>query len=73
MSSRSSQNHYFHGLSLPRYEKEGVDELVVLDITASHEGRKNHIETIKKVADSEEDLCLVLCDRTFCALPRYRS
>ena len=35
-----------------RYEKEGVDELVILDISASHEGRQNAVETIKKVRAS---------------------
>jgi len=34
------------------YDKEGADELVFLDITASHEKRKTTIELVKKVADS---------------------
>lgn len=32
------------------YEKEGADELVFLDITASHQGRSTTIELVKKVA-----------------------
>ncbi len=34
------------------YDKEGADELVFLDITASHEKRKTTIELVKKVADT---------------------
>ena len=33
-----------------RYSLEGADELVYLDITASHEGRKTFTELVKKVA-----------------------
>ncbi len=33
-----------------RYSAEGADELVYLDITASHEGRKTFTELVKKVA-----------------------
>lgn len=32
------------------YEKEGADELVFLDITASHERRKTTVDLVKKVA-----------------------
>ncbi|MDL2278666.1 imidazole glycerol phosphate synthase cyclase subunit, partial [Parabacteroides sp. OttesenSCG-928-G07] len=32
------------------YSREGADELVYLDITASHEGRKTFTELVKKVA-----------------------
>ncbi|MCX5686753.1 MAG: imidazole glycerol phosphate synthase subunit HisF [Candidatus Omnitrophica bacterium] len=34
------------------YDKEGADELVFLDITASYEKRKTTIELVKKVADT---------------------
>ncbi|MBI5124080.1 MAG: imidazole glycerol phosphate synthase subunit HisF, partial [Candidatus Omnitrophica bacterium] len=34
------------------YDKEGADELVFLDITASHEKRKTTIRLVEKVADS---------------------
>jgi len=34
------------------YDKEGADELVFLDITASHEKRKTTVELVKKVADA---------------------
>ncbi len=34
------------------YDKEGADELVFLDITASHEKRKTTIELVNKVAES---------------------
>jgi len=34
------------------YDKEGADELVFLDITASHEKRKTTIELVTKVAES---------------------
>jgi cyclase len=33
-----------------RYSREGADELVYLDITASHEGRKMFVELVKQVA-----------------------
>jgi cyclase len=33
-----------------RYSREGADELVYLDITASHEGRKTFTELVKNVA-----------------------
>ncbi|MDR1938319.1 MAG: imidazole glycerol phosphate synthase subunit HisF [Tannerellaceae bacterium] len=33
-----------------RYSREGADELVYLDITASHEGRKTFTELVKSVA-----------------------
>lgn len=33
-----------------RYSQQGADELVYLDITASHEGRKTFTELVKKVA-----------------------
>lgn len=33
------------------YEKEGADELIFLDITASHEKRKTTLELVKKVAE----------------------
>ena len=32
------------------YDKEGADELVFLDITATHEGRKTIVEVVKKVS-----------------------
>ena len=34
-----------------RYNEQGADELVFLDITASHEGRKTMIEVIERTAD----------------------
>jgi len=34
------------------YDKEGADELVFLDITASHEKRQTTVELVKKVADT---------------------
>ncbi len=34
------------------YDKQGADELVFLDITASHEKRKTTVELVKKVADT---------------------
>jgi cyclase len=34
------------------YDKEGADELVFLDITASHEKRKTTVELVRKVAES---------------------
>ncbi|OKZ17072.1 MAG: imidazole glycerol phosphate synthase subunit HisF [Bacteroides sp. 43_108] len=33
-----------------RYSEEGADELVYLDITASHEGRKTFTELVKRIA-----------------------
>lgn len=33
------------------YDKEGADELVFLDITASHEGRKTMIDVVSKTAE----------------------
>lgn len=32
------------------YSEQGADELVYLDITASHEGRKTFVELVKKIA-----------------------
>ena len=32
------------------YSRQGADELVYLDITASHEGRKTFTEMVKRVA-----------------------
>jgi cyclase len=34
------------------YDREGADELVFLDITASHEGRNTTLEMVRRVADS---------------------
>lgn len=34
-----------------RYNREGADELVVLDISASHQGRGTFLETIRRVAE----------------------
>jgi len=34
------------------YDREGADELVFLDITASHEGRNTTLELVKRVADT---------------------
>jgi cyclase len=34
------------------YDREGADELVFLDITASHEARKTTLDMVKRVADS---------------------
>ncbi len=34
------------------YDREGADELVFLDITASHEGRKTTLDMVRHVADS---------------------
>ena len=34
------------------YDEAGADELVLLDITATHEGRKNMIDITKKVANT---------------------
>jgi cyclase len=33
------------------YSRQGADELVFLDITASHEGRKTFVDMVRKVAD----------------------
>ncbi len=35
-----------------RYEEEGADEIVVLDITASVEGRGTFVDVVRRVADS---------------------
>ena len=35
-----------------RYQDQGADELVFLDITASHEGRKTIVDVARKVADA---------------------
>jgi len=35
-----------------RYQEQGADELVFLDISASHEGRKTMVDVIRKVADA---------------------
>ncbi len=35
-----------------RYDKEGADEIVFLDITASHEKRKTIIDVVKKTAEN---------------------
>src|SRR3972149_11417050 len=34
-----------------RYEQEGADELVFLDITASHEGRDIMLDVVRRTAD----------------------
>src|SRR4051794_37802505 len=34
-----------------RYEDQGADELVFLDITASHEGREIMLEVVRRVAE----------------------
>lgn len=34
-----------------RYQAQGADELIFLDITASHEGRKTMVDVARKVAD----------------------
>src|SRR5208337_5110186 len=34
-----------------RYEAEGADELVFLDITASHEGREIILDVVRRTAD----------------------
>lgn len=34
-----------------RYEKEGADELVFLDITASHEGRDTMVDVVRRTAE----------------------
>jgi len=33
------------------YNKEGADELVFLDITATHEGRKTMVDVVKRTAE----------------------
>jgi len=35
-----------------RYEAEGADELVILDISATDEGRRTALETVRRVAES---------------------
>jgi len=35
-----------------RYEKEGADELVLLDVSATDEGRRTALETVRRVAES---------------------
>src|SRR5215467_5622796 len=35
-----------------RYEQEGADELVFLDITASHEGRETIVDLARRTADN---------------------
>ncbi len=35
-----------------RYEQEGADELVILDVSATDEGRRTALETVRRVADS---------------------
>src|SRR3989339_453516 len=35
-----------------RYDKEGADEIIFLDITASHEKRKTIIDVVKKTAEN---------------------
>lgn len=35
-----------------KYSNDGADELVYLDITASHEGRKTFVELVKRVAEN---------------------
>jgi cyclase len=35
-----------------RYEAEGADELVMLDVSATDEGRRTALETVRKIADS---------------------
>ncbi|HEY6843278.1 MAG TPA: imidazole glycerol phosphate synthase subunit HisF [Thermoanaerobaculia bacterium] len=35
-----------------RYEAEGADELVILDVSATDEGRRTALETVRKVAGS---------------------
>src|SRR5512145_2247325 len=34
------------------YDREGADELVFLDITATHEGRDTMLDVVRRVADS---------------------
>src|SRR5437762_13044326 len=34
------------------YDREGADELVLLDITASHEGRNTLLDVVRGVADA---------------------
>lgn len=35
-----------------RYQDQGADELIFLDITASHEGRKTMVDVARRVADA---------------------
>ena len=35
-----------------KYSDDGADELVYLDITASHEGRKTFIDLVRRVAEN---------------------
>src|SRR5439155_4214906 len=35
-----------------RYEKEGADELVILDVSATDEGHRTALETVRRVASS---------------------
>jgi len=35
-----------------RYENEGADELVILDVSATDEGRRTALETVRRVAES---------------------
>ena len=35
-----------------RYEAEGADELVILDVSATDEGRRTALETVRRVADA---------------------
>ena len=35
-----------------KYSEDGADELVYLDITASHEGRKTFIDLVRRVAEN---------------------
>lgn len=35
-----------------RYSKEGADELIFLDITATHEGRKTFTDLVKRIAEN---------------------
>ena len=34
------------------YDKQGADELVLLDITATHEGRSTMLDVVKRVAET---------------------
>ncbi|MCL4531353.1 MAG: HisA/HisF-related TIM barrel protein, partial [Chloroflexi bacterium] len=34
------------------YDEQGADELVFLDISATHEGRKTTLELVRRVADT---------------------
>ncbi|WP_303675974.1 imidazole glycerol phosphate synthase subunit HisF, partial [uncultured Muribaculum sp.] len=35
-----------------KYSEDGADELVYLDITASHEGRKTFVDLVRRVAEN---------------------